>query len=117
MNAGAAEAAVPNDGLVSLMNPDGSVHRSKWIGATRDGRTLNQALGSATSNGVLYTVDQGVLRSFDLASGKPLKEVTVTGATFLNGIGVTADGTAYISNSRAPESILRVTADGATSVF
>lgn len=117
MNAGAADNLVPNDGFVSLINPDGSVHTSKWIGATRDDLTLNQPLGSAISNGVLYTVDQGVLRSFDLASGKPLKEVTVTGATFLNGIGVTADGTAYISNSRAPESILRVTADGITSVF
>ncbi len=117
MNAGAADNLIPNDGFVSLINPDGSVHTSKWIGATRDSLTLNQPLGSAISNGVLYTVDQGVLRSFDLASGKPLKDVTVTGATFLNGIGVTADGTAYISNSRAPESILRVTADGTTSVF
>jgi hypothetical protein len=117
MNAAAAQAAIPNDGFVSLINPDGSVHTAKWIGATRDGLTLNQPLGSAISNGVLYTVDEGVLRSFDLATGKPLKNVTVTGATFLNGIGVTADGTAYISNSRAPESILRVTADGTTSVF
>jgi hypothetical protein len=117
MNAGAAEAAVPNDGFVSLINPDGSVHTSKWIGATRDGLTLNHPLGSAISNSVLYTVDQGVLRSFDLATGKPLKEVTVTGATFLNGIGVAADGTAYISNSRAPESILKVSIDGTTTVL
>ena len=117
MNAGAAQTAVPNDGFVSLINPDGSVHTSKWIGATRDGLTLNHPLGSAISNGVLYTVDEGVLRSFELSSGKPLKDVTVTGATFLNGIGVTADGVAYISNSRAPESILRVAADGTTSVF
>ncbi|MES2625713.1 MAG: SMP-30/gluconolactonase/LRE family protein [Pseudomonadota bacterium] len=117
MNAGAADNLIPNDGFVSLINPDGSVHTAKWIGATRDSLTLNQPLGSAISSGVLYTVDQGVLRSFDLATGSPLKDVTVTGATFLNGIGVTADGTAYISNSRAPESILRVTADGTTSVF
>jgi hypothetical protein len=117
MNAGAAQAAIPNDGFVSLINPDGSVHTAKWIGATRDSLTLNHPLGSAISNGVLYTVDELVLRSFDLATGKPLKEVTVTGATFLNGIAVTADGTAYISNTRAPESILRVAADGTTSVF
>ncbi len=117
MNAGAAQEILPNDGYVSLINPDGSVHTSKWIGATRDSLTLNHPRGSAISNGVLYTVDEGVLRSFDLATGNPLKEVTVTGGTFLNGIGVTADGTAYISNTRAPETILKVTPDGSTSVF
>jgi hypothetical protein len=117
MNAGAAQEVLPDDGYVSLINPDGSVHTSKWIGATRDGLTLNHPRGSAISDGVLYTVDEGVLRSFDLASGKPLKAVTVTGGTFLNGIGVTADGTAYISNTRAPETILKVTADGTVSVF
>jgi sugar lactone lactonase YvrE len=41
----------------------------------------------------------------------------VTGATFLNGIGVTEDGTAYISNTRPPEAILKVSPDGDTSVF
>jgi len=117
MNAGAAQDVLQNDGYVSLINPDGSVHTSKWIGVNRDGFTLNHPRGSAISNGVLYTVDEGVLRSFDLASGKPLKDVTVTGGTFLNGIGVTADGTAYISNTRAPETILKVTADGTVSVF
>lgn len=117
MNAGATQDVLQNDGYVSLINPDGSVHTSKWIGVNRDGFTLNHPRGSAISNGVLYTVDEGVLRSFDLASGKPLKDVTVTGGTFLNGIGVTADGTAYISNTRAPETILKVTADGTVSVF
>ena len=114
MNAGVADVA---DGYVSLINPDGSVHTSKWIGATRDGLELNQPLGSAISNGVLYTVDGIILRSFDLATGMPLKSVEVTGATFLNGIGVTADGTAYISNTRPPERIMKVTAAGEVSVF
>jgi hypothetical protein len=104
---------------VSLINPDGSVHTAKWIGVTRDGLTLNHPLGSAISNGVLYTVDGAVLRSFDLASGNPLKAVDLTaaGATFLNGIGVMADGTAYISNTRPPETIFKVTADGTVSKF
>jgi sugar lactone lactonase YvrE len=117
MNAGIDQALTQNDGYVSLINPDGSVHTSKWIGATRDGLTLNHPRGSAISNGVLYTVDEGVLRSFDLATGQPLKAVEVTGSTFLNGIGVASDGTAYISNTRAPEQIFKVTPDGKTSVF
>jgi len=117
MNAGIDQALMENDGYVSLINPDGSVHTAKWIGATRDGLTLNHPLGSAVQGRTLYTVDQGVLRSFDLDSGQPLQAVEVTGSTFLNGIGVDASGTAYISNTREPERIIKVTADGQVSTF
>ena len=54
---------------VELLNPDGSVHTPKWIGATRDGLELNDPLGSAISGGKLYTVDIDYLRIFDLSSG------------------------------------------------
>lgn len=117
MNAGNRGADDAPDGFVSLINPDGSVHTAKWIGATRDGLELVNPLGSAVANGKLYTVDVGYLRSFDLATGRPLASVAVPGATVLNGIGVTEDGTAYISNSRDPELIFKVTPDGQTSVF
>lgn len=117
MNAGVPNELQENDGYVSLINPDGSVHTAKWIGATRDGLTLHHPLGSAIQDGVLYTVDGTVLRTFDLDSGRPLDAVEVPGSTFLNGIGVTEDGTAYISNTRPPERIYRVTADGEVSVF
>jgi hypothetical protein len=114
MNAGVADVA---DGYVSLINPDGSVHTAKWIGATRDGLELDQPLGSAIANGKLYTVDGIILRVFDLKTGQPLESIEVTGASFLNGIGVTDDGTAYISNTRPPERIYKVTANGEVSVF
>jgi len=117
MNAGNRDQNADPDGFVSLINPDGSVHTAKWIGATRDGLDLRDPLGSAIANGKLYTVDSGYLRSFDLATGRPLASVAVPGATILNGIGVTADGTAYISNSRDPELIFKVTPDGQSSVF
>lgn len=117
MNAGIANNLQENDGFVSLLHPDGSVHTAKWIGATRDGLTLNHPLGSAIQGGKLYTVDGTVLRIFDLASGRPLDAIEVEGATFLNGIGVAADGTAYISNSTAPQRIIKVTAAGEVSVF
>jgi invasion protein IalB len=71
MNAGDRTEGAPEDGFVSLINPDGSVHTAKWIGATRDGLTLADPIGSAVRNGVLYTVDSGNLRSFDLATGRP----------------------------------------------
>lgn len=117
MNAGVPNELQENDGYVSLIHPDGSVHTAKWIGATRDGLELHHPLGSAVANGVLYTVDGSFLRSFDLETGEPLDSVEVEGATFLNGIGVTDDGTAYISNTRPPERILRVSPEGETSVF
>ena len=117
MNAGNRDQNADPDGFVSLINPNGSVHTAKWIGATRDGLDLRDPLGSAIANGKLYTVDSGYLRSFDLATGRPLASVAVPGATILNGIGVTADGTAYISNSRDPELIFKVTPDGQSSVF
>jgi len=117
MNNGERGDGTENDGYVSLINPDGSVHTPKWIGATRDGLELHHPLGSAISNGVLYTVDTGYVRSFDLASGQPLDAVAVPGSTILNGIAVTDDGTVYASNTRSPESIYRVTPAGDVSVF
>ena len=117
MNAGIANNLQENDGYVSLINPDGSVHTAKWIGATRDGLTLHHPLGSAIAGKVLYTVDGTMLRTFDLVSGAPLEAIEVSGATFLNGIGVSADGTAYISNTTPPQRIFKVTAGGEVSVL
>lgn len=119
MNVGsfATEGDSEGDGFVSLINPDGSVHTSKWIGLGLGGVTLNNPIGSAIRSGVLYTVDGASVRSFDLASGAALKSVEVAGATFLNGIGVAQDGTVYVSNSRDPKKVYKVTADGAVSVF
>ncbi len=117
MNTGNRADGTENDGFVSLINPDGSVHTPKWIGATRDGLELHHPLGSAIRDGVLYTVDVGYVRSFDLATGRPLHSVLVPGATLLNGIAVADDGTIYASNTRSPERIFKVTPDGTTTVL
>ena len=117
MNTGERGDGTENDGFVSRINPDGSVHTAKWIGETRDGLELHHPLGSAVRNGVLYTVDVGYVRSFDLSTGAPIKSVEVPGSTILNGIAVTEDGTIYASNTRAPELIYKITADDEVSVF
>lgn len=117
MNAGGPGDGTENDGHVTLIHPDGSVHTPKWIGQTRDGLELHHPLGSAIQGNVLYTVDTGHLRRFNLQTGQPMRSIAVPGSTILNGIGVTQDGTAYISNTRAPESIYKVTASGEVSVF
>ncbi|MFO0917612.1 MAG: hypothetical protein U0872_04770 [Planctomycetaceae bacterium] len=112
MNAGVPQTQEENDGYVSLLNPDGTVHTAKWIGATRDGLTLNHPLGSAIQNGLLYTADIDVVRTFDLATGRPGRAYPVAGATFLNGIGVTKDGTIFVSNTRPDSRVYKITADG-----
>jgi len=117
MNAGNAEAIEKNDGFVSLLKPEGSVHTSKWIGVTRDGLTLNQPLGSAIANGTLYAADIDTVRSFDLKTGAPKAAVTITEANVLNGIAAAADGTVYVSNTRDPQRIYKVTPDGKPSIF
>lgn len=117
MNAGMTEKEVPNDGFVSLLNPDGSVHTAKWIGATRDGLTLNHPLGSCIQNGLLYTADIDTVRTFDMATGQPGRSFPVAGATFLNGIAVAKDGTIYVSNTRPPECVYKITPSGEASDF
>ena len=117
MNNGNPGDGTENDGFVSLINSDGSVHTPKWIGVTRDGLELHQPLGSAIANGSLYTVDSGFVREFDLENGKPLRNIPVPGATLLNGIAVSADGTIYASNTRPPERLYKISAEGEVSVL
>jgi len=117
MNAGSRADGAEADGFVSLINPDGSVHTAKWIGATRDGLELISPIGSALKDGALYTVDSGFVRSFDLETGRPIRSIEVPDAGFLNGIAVADDGTAYISETRPGELVYRITPDGSISVF
>jgi sugar lactone lactonase YvrE len=119
MNAGvrAGGDAMRADGYVSLVRPDGSVHTAKWIGAEREGLELNDPLGSAIHDGVLYTVDGSTIRRFDLESGQPLGTTVVEGSTFLNGIAVAEDGTIFVSNTRPESRLYRVAPDGAVDLF
>jgi hypothetical protein len=117
MNAGERTKDYKADGYAALINPDGSVHTPKWIGASRDGLELIDPIGSAIRGGVLYTVDSGFVRSFDLETGAPLKSIQVPGAGFLNGIAVAEDGTAYVSDTRPQELVYKITPSGESSVF
>jgi hypothetical protein len=120
---GTPPVLTPNDGFASLINPDGSVHTSKWIGVTRDGLTLVDPLGSAIQGGTLYVNDGYFIRTFDLKAGTPKQSFEVKEAVNLNGIGVARDGTMYASNTgsaTAPENkqrIYKVTPSGVSSVF
>jgi len=111
-----------NDGYVSLINPDGTVHTLKWIGETRDGLTLNNPLGSDIINGRLYMVDANVVRWFDMASGQPLGSEEIEGGVSFNDLEVAEDGTVYMTQTGAedgsvPGRIYRMLPDGESSLF
>jgi hypothetical protein len=121
-SAGMAQQLVPNDGYVSLINPDGSVHTLKWIGVNRNGLTLNHPLGSDIVNDMLYLADIDVVRWFDMNTGAPKGSVTVKGMTgFINDIEVASDGTIYATQTGGDDPtswrVYRVTPQGESSVF
>ena len=120
-NAGMAQDLVPNDGYVSLINPDGTVHTLKFIGVNRNGLTLNHPLGSDIINGTLYLADIDTVRWFDMATGQPKGSVTVPGVSRFNDIEVAADGTIYGTQTgdQNPDTwrIYKITPQGQSSVF
>ncbi len=117
INAGISENIIPNDGYVSLVNPDGTAHTLKWIGVNRNGLTLNHPLGSDIVNERLYVADINVIRSFDMETGKPLDSIEVEDAVFLNDIAVAKDGTIYASQTRNPWRLYRIQPNGDASVI
>lgn len=97
-SAGVRQDLLPNDGYVSLINPDGTAHTLKWIGVSRNGLTLNHPLGSYIANGLLYLADIDTVRWFDMKTGEPRGHVQVPGSRF-NDIEVAADGTIYATQT------------------
>lgn len=106
-----------NNGYISLMSPDGAIQNLKFIEGGKNGVTLIDPLGIAIHDGVIYVADSTHMRKFDLQTGAPRGEVALTGAGRPNDIFVTADGTAYVSDTGSPGAIIKVTADGTVSLF
>ena len=121
VNAGMPQDLVPNDGYISLVNPDGTAHTLKWIGVNRNGLILNHPLGSDIANGMLYVVDIDTVRWFDIKTGEPRGSIPVAGVTRFNDLEVAADGTIYATQTgtTAPESwrIYKITPKGEAAVF
>jgi sugar lactone lactonase YvrE len=106
VNRGVGQDQVENDGFISLMNHDGSVHTSRWIGVNRNGLILNQPSGSQVWNGHLYVSDRdggtsendpsvSVIRWFDMETGAPAGERRTDASTGFNDIALGPDGTIY----------------------
>lgn len=143
-NRGVPQNVQPNDGFVSLINHDGSVHTPRWIGVQAPGArssltpplVLNYPLGSDIVNGMLYVADRdggtasddpsvAVIRWFDMETGAPAGETRVEGSPWLNDIEVMDDGTIYASQTGefgpnpdpATFKLWRVDPDGTSSVL
>ena len=117
-NRGVPQSVQANNGFVSFINHDGSVHTARWIGvqnpAARSSLTpplvLNEPYGSDIVNGILYVADLdggttatepqvAVIRRFNLHTGAPAGETRVERSTWLNDIAVTNDGTIYATQT------------------
>ena len=118
LNRGLPQDQQTNDAWVSLINHDGSVHTVQWIGIQRpDERenlspplVLNQPYGSDIENGILYVADRdggtskdnpsvAVIRKFSMQSGKPIGEVRIDSASWINDVEVKEDGTIYATQT------------------
>ena len=120
VNAGIARDVSPNDGYISLINPDGTADTLKWIGADRSGLTLNHPLASDIEGGLLYVADINVVRWFDMPTGERRGSVVVGDALRFNDIEVGGDGTNWATQTGTGESanwrIYRIGSDGDASV-
>lgn len=117
-NRGVPQDIQTNDGWISLINHDGSVHTTNWIGvqtpSDRENLTpplvLNDPYGSHITNGILYLADRdgntgpddpgiGVIRMFSMETGEPAGEVQISGSDWINDITVADDGTVYATQT------------------
>lgn len=88
-----------DNGFISKLSPEGQVIALKWIDGAAADVELNAPKGMGLSNGKLYVADIDVIRTFDLATGKPGQQIKVTGSGFLNDVAVAPDGTVYVSDT------------------
>ena len=144
-NRGVGQAVQTNNGFVSFINPDGSVHTARWIGVQNPGepRTtlnppliLNEPFGSDIEGGMLYVADRdggtsqsdpsvSVIRKFNMQTGAPAGEIKVLQSTGFNDLEVAADGTIYATQTgvggQTPDpttwQVWKISAGGAASIL
>ena len=114
-NRGVGQNVQTNNGWISFINHDGSVHTARWVGVQAPGAQraaltppliLNEPSGSDINGGMFYVSDRdggtsptdplvAVIRKFNMQTGAPAGEVRVPRSTGFNDIEVADDGTIY----------------------
>lgn len=143
-NRGQSQNVQANDGWISLINHDGSVHTTRWIGVQNSNRrsslspplVINDPLGSTIADGILYLADRdggtgsddptvAVIRRFDMKTGAPLEDIRIEDSPWINDITVAEDGTIYttqtgdLGQNPDPETwkVWKISKDGEISEF
>src|SRR4051812_4440472 len=117
-NRGVPQNVQTNNGWVSFINHDGSVHTARWVGIQAPDQrasltpplVLNEPSGSDIANGMFYVSDRdggttasdrlvAVIRRFNMQTGAPAGEVRVEKSTGFNDIEVAEDGTIYATQT------------------
>ena len=107
------------------MSPGGDLLDLKWIDGAADGVTLNAPKGMANSCGTLWVSDIDCVRMFDAASGAPMGDVCIDGASFLNDLAPHPDGMGVLLTdsgldpsfaATGSDALYHVTADGYAAV-
>ncbi len=81
------------DGFISKLAPNGSITTLKWATG------LNDPKGMGYYENTLYVTDITELVAIDLGTGKVKKKYPVEGASFLNDLTVSRDGTVFATDS------------------
>ena len=141
-NRGVGQNVQTNNGWISFINHDGSVHTARWVGLQNPGDqrsnmttplVLNEPLGSDIANGVLYLADRdggtsptdpviSVVRKFDMKTGMPSGQVRVEKSNGFNDLEVSSDGTIYATQTGTAQDanswqVWKITPAGAASIF
>ncbi len=98
-NINGSPSGVDNNGFISLINPDGSVHTLEFIAGGKGGVTLNAPKGLALHGGTLFVADIDAVRKFDAKTGAAQGAITFPKATFINDVVVDAEGVLYASDT------------------
>jgi hypothetical protein len=98
-NINGSPAEADDNGFISALSPEGKLIELKWIDGSKAEVTLNAPKGTALRENVLYVADISTVRKFAADTGKPLGDVPITGATFLNDVTLGKDGAIYVSDT------------------
>jgi hypothetical protein len=97
------------NGYISRLSPDGKPVNMKWVTG------LNAPKGMRSAGSTLWVTDIDEVVAIDIGTGRITSKVKVDGASFLNDLATSPDGTVYASDSN--NSTIYAVKDGKSSVF